>query len=128
MKKFIYVLSWIGTILFGVLTNVFLFVELRTLFAGDWKLSENPTMSCFAYLFRSIFFLLMLINAVMVIVRLINHQKLTLNGLIFNAALIGGAIFTISFYEWYFVIIILLANVITLLVRLKIEERKESQD
>ena len=128
MKKFGYILSWIGTVFFGILTNIFLFVELRTLFAGDWKLAENPTLGFFSYFFRSLFFLLMLFNAVMVIIRLINHQKITLNGLIFNASLIGGSIFTLIFYEWYFVIVIVLANIVTLAVRLKIEEKIEEKN
>lgn len=125
MKKIIYILSWIGTIFSLLISNVFAFVELRTLIAGDWKLAENPTMECFVFIFRSLFFLMMFFNAVHVIIRLVNHQKMSTNDLIFNAALLGASIFTLMFYEWFFVIILVVSNLITLLVRLKIEEKAE---
>ena len=50
------ILSFIGLGISILFSLVFAFIELRTLFAGDWSLFNSPVLGFFSYFFRSIFF------------------------------------------------------------------------
>ena len=127
MKKYVVIFSYIGVVFSFLLSNVFAFIELRALFAGDWKLYENPTLGLLGYIFRSLFYLAMLFNAVFVFIRLLNRQKLELGALIFNASLIAGSALGIMFYSWYISLIVVVVNIITLAIRVAIiQEKKEA--
>lgn len=118
MRLFRNILAFFALGLSTIVSLAFTFVELRPIFAGDFNLMEDPGLSIAGYLFRAFFYILMVVNAVLIAINIIKGNKLDLFGLIFNAALVTVAFVSLIFYEWYVSLAVILLNVSTLLIRI----------
>ena len=125
MKKLFAVLKCIGASLVGIIGLVFAFIEIRPLFAIDWKLMEIPAVSFIEYLLRAIFFLFMFINALKVFMCVIQQRGLSLSAIIFNGAIVAASAVTFLFYEWYISLILVILNSLTLVIRVFTKDKKE---
>ena len=114
------ILSFVGlgiAILFSV---VFAFIELRTLFAGDWSLFNSPVLGFFSYFFRSVFFLGMFSNtlALAMYVGLKEERERYLTLLIIGVGLFVGSFMGLFFYASFVALIIIAISVIPLVISL----------
>ena len=110
MKKFLTILKCAAAVFVGIIAIVFIFVELRPIFAGDFKLFESPVLAFFKYFFRAILYIFMLVNVVKVFYCAIKHRSVDLEGLIFNGMIVLATTLTFAFYEWYIALILLVLN------------------
>lgn len=78
---------------------VFAFIELRTLFAGDYSLFENPTLGLLAYLFRSIFFIGLITLSITIIIFILKKKEDYFGLLFISDGFIVGSIFGVMFYS-----------------------------
>ena len=130
------ILSYAALAISTIIAFVFIFIEIRPVFAGDFKLLENPALGVVSYLFRAIFYFLMIVNAILIVIDIIKKNKSELIYIIFNATLVGVSFLTLFFYDWYISLALALFNVFTLLIRLlninvkkkNVEEPKESEE
>ena len=127
MNKLFAVLKYIGATFVGVVGLVFAFIEIRPIFAGDWKLMEIPAISFIEYLLRAIFFLFMFINALKVFMCVMHQRGLSLSAIVFNGALIAASAITFIFYEWYISLILVVLNSLMLVIRVFIKEKLEQE-
>ena len=127
MKFFLAILKYIAAVLTGVIGLVFAFVEIRPLFAGDFKLMESPAASFIGYLFRGIFFLIMFINALKVFMCVLKGRGLSLSAIVFNGAIIAASAVSFLFYEWYIALLIVILNLLMLIVRIFTQEKQETE-
>ena len=128
MKKLFAVLKCIGASLVGVIGLVFAFIEIRPIFAGDWKLMESPAISFIEYLLRGVFFLFVFINALKVFMCVIQERGLSLSAIIFNGALIAASAITFFFYEWYISLILVVLNSLMLVLRVFIKDKEKDPE
>ena len=127
MKKFLTVLYCFVASLAGIISLVFAFIEIRPLFAGDWKLMEIPAVSFIEYLLRGIFFLFMFVNALKVFMCVIQQRGLSLSAIIFNGALIAASGVTFLFYEWYISLALVIVNALMMVIRVFTIDKKEQE-
>ena len=95
------IFCWIGIVLGVVLSLGLGFVEGRTLFAGDWKLAENPGLAATGYAMRLLYFLLLLAFCVVAIINEVSSFKLYPLMVLIPLALVIGAVASFFFYQWY---------------------------
>ena len=70
------IVSYIFLSLVGIVSLVFAFIELRCLSAGDFLLMNSPALSFLTYLFRGLFFLILLVFATYLFLALIKNKEL----------------------------------------------------
>lgn len=114
------ILSFIGlgiAILFSV---IFAFIELRTLFAGDWSLFNSSVLGFFSYFFRSVFFLGVLAVSVCLVmyIALKEEKERYLFILIVSGGLFVSAFMGLLFYTWFIALIIIIVSAIPVVVSL----------
>lgn len=112
------ILSFIGlglTILFGF---IFAFIELRTLFAGDYSLFNNPVLGFFAYFFRSVFFLGLIAESITLIIFISKKKEEFLSLLIISGGLFISAFMGLFFYAWFVAALIILISLFPVLISL----------
>ena len=112
------ILSFIGlgiTILFAF---IFAFIELRSLFAGDFVLFNNPAIGFFNYLFRGLFFLGLVALAVFLIIYIAKKKEGYLGLLILGGTLFVSSFFGLFFYTWYIALLIAVISLNPLLISL----------
>ena len=68
MNKLKSVLVFLGAGLAILVSFIFAFLELRSLFAGDFTLMNNSAMSFFVYLFKGLYFLSIIALAIFIII------------------------------------------------------------
>lgn len=123
------VLVYLGLAINIIIGIVFSFVEMRTLFAGDYVLFNNPVEGAFAYLFRSLYFLSVIALVIIVVVYRIKHKKNNLYLFVSTACVFAGALFSLLFYDYFVSLAIivptLLLSVITGFGFFKKEEVEE---
>ena len=120
------VLSFIGlgfTILFSL---IFAFIELRSLFAGDFVLFNNPAVGFFSYLFRGLFFLGLISLAVVLIIFINKNHEHYLCLLIISGSLFFSSCLGILFYAWFIALIVMVISLIPVVICL-INWLKEKQ-
>lgn len=127
MKKLFAVLKCVGASFVGIISLVFAFIEIRPLFAGDWKLMEVPAVSFIEYLLRAIFFLFMFVNALKAFLCVIKQRGLSLTAIIFNGAIIAASAVTFLFYEWYISLILVVLNSLMMVIRIFIKDEREQE-
>ena len=128
MKKFLSILKYIDCVFVGIIALVFTFVEIRPLFAGDFLLMESSGLAFIKYLFRTLFFLLMAVNAAKVFYCVFKKRNIDLEGIIFNATIIVAAAMTFMFYEWFVAAVILVLNLLLFIIRIFNERQKQNQE
>ena len=109
-----------------ILSTVFAVIELRTFFAGDYRLFNNTVTGGLAYLSRGLYFLS--IDALCIYIILFNVNKKPANIVLFSysACLFVGALFSLLFYEYYVsLVFILLTAILLTITSVSFFEKKE---
>ena len=117
MNKVLSILKYIACVFTGLIALIFAFVEIRPLFAGDFLLMESPALGFIKYLFRALFFLLVISNAIKVFYCVLKKREIDLKATIFNGAVLLGSSISFMFYEWYIALIILVFNILIFVLR-----------
>ena len=87
---------------------VFAFVELRSLFAGDFLLMNSPFLGALAYFLRGLYFLLIITLCVFIVLFRLNHKKICIILFASAIALFIGAFISLVFYDYYVSLVIIL--------------------
>lgn len=91
---------------------VFAFVELRSLFAGDFLLMNSPASSFVGYLFRGLFFLGLAGYIVYLFVSFIKNKGYSIACHIIAPALFICSVFSIFFYVQYIYLVVIIIALI----------------
>ena len=124
MKTFKNVLRYIGLAFYLLIAAIFAFIEIRSLFAGDFSLMNNQAVAFFSILFRGLYFLAMLVFGVIMIVFMVKKEKISPVLLAMNIALIIGALFSLLYFHLIVAIVLALFNLIGFAVILSLSLRK----
>ena len=108
MKILKAVLVYLGLAIASLVALVFAFVELRSLFAGDFLLMNSPFLGALAYFLRGLYFLLIITLCVFIVLFRLNHKKICI--ILFASAitLFIGAFISLVFYDYYVSLVIIL--------------------
>lgn len=107
-------------VLASLLSLIFAFVELRSMFATDFVLFNNAAAGFFGYLFRSLFFMGLIVFSIYMMVVYLKNKEIKYIYSLLACSLFFGSLFSLFFYTnfIYFVIIfITLLPVGTLFIR-----------
>ena len=99
-----------------IVAFAFAFIELRTLFAGDFKLFNNVFTGGLAYFSRGLYYLLIIALCVAIIVFNIKHKKICIILYAGAITLFVGALFSLSFYDYLIALPIILINLILVVI------------
>ena len=128
MKILKSILLYASSVLAGLVALVFAFLEIRAVFAGDIKLMENPVGIAFSYIFRFVFYALMLTSVVLLIIRYIKKKPFDLLDMLFNAALIGGSFLSLLYYDWFISLVLAVLNIFLFMDRLFILPKEVKEE
>lgn len=106
------ILVYLGVAIASLISLVFAFVELRSLFAGDFLILNNPFLGALAYLLRGLYFLLIIALCVFIILFRTHKKKICI--ILFGAAisLLIGALLSLIFYDYYISLVIIFITLI----------------
>ena len=110
------VLFYLGTGFVSLIAFLFSFIEIRSIFAGDFTLFNSAATGFFAYLFRGLFFLSTLAFAVVLIVYKAKHIKIDLFLFIISCGLLGGSFISFAFYHFIVGLAVVVINLILLII------------
>ena len=108
MKILKAVLVYLGLAIVSLVALVFAFVELRSLFAGDFLLMNSPFLGALAYFLRGLYFLLIITLCVFIVLFRLNHKKICIILFASAIALFIGAFISLVFYDYYVSLVIIL--------------------
>lgn len=92
------IISYFFLIVVALLSLVFAFVELRSLFAGDFSLFNSPSLGFFQYLFRGLFFVSLSGYSIYLFIYFLRNKILGFGHYVVAGALLVSSLFTIFFY------------------------------
>ncbi len=95
------IVSYIFLVIVALLSLVFAFVELRSLFAGDFTLFNSIALGFCQYLFRGLFFVSLSGYCIYLLVYFLRNKILGFGHYVIAGALLVCSIFTIFFYVLY---------------------------
>ena len=124
------ILSFIGLGISILFSLVFAFIELRTLFAGDWSLFNSPVLGFFTYFCRSVFFLGVLAVSVCLIMYIVlkEERERYLFTLIVSGGLFIASFMSLLFYVWFIGLLIVFISLIPLVISLlRFLKKKETE-
>ena len=101
-------LVYLGLAIASLVALVFAFVELRSLFAGDFLLMNSPFLGALAYFLRGLYFLLIITLCVFIVLFRLNHKKICIILFASAIALFIGAFISLVFYDYYVSLVIIL--------------------
>ena len=114
------IISYFFLIVVALLSLVFAFVELRSLFAGDFALFNSSALGFFQYLFRGLFFLFVSGYCIYLFIYFLNNKILGFGHYVIAGALLVSSLFTIFFYVLnVYLACIALAVIPTIIVALR---------
>ena len=116
MIKLQRIMSYVFLVLVGLIATIFAFIEIRSIFAGDFTLMQNPTSSVFGYIARSIFYLAMIANVVVLFVFKKKEKKTNNILLALSISLALASIPLFFFYMLLVAFLVLLLNIIVLAI------------
>ena len=110
------ILVYLGLAIASLVALVFAFVELRSLFAGDFLLFNNPFLGALAYLLRGLYFLLIITLCVFIVLFRVHKKKICI--ILFAAAisLLIGAFLSLIFYDYYVSLVIIFITLILMAI------------
>ena len=91
---------------------VFAFVELRSLFAGDFLLMNSPALSFMGYLFRGLFFLTLVVYIIYLFISFIKNKGYSIACHIIAPSLFIASIFSLFFYVQYIYLAVIIIALI----------------
>ena len=95
------IISYFFLIVVALLSLVFAFVELRSLFAGDFLLFNSPALGFCQYLFRGLFFVSISGYCIYLFIYFLRNKILGFGHYVVTGALLVSSIFTVFFYVLY---------------------------
>ncbi len=95
------IVSYFFLVVVALLSIVFAFVELRSLFAGDFALFNSVALGFCQYLFRGLFFVSLSGYCIYLLVYFLRNKILGFGHYVIAGALLVCSIFTIFFYVLY---------------------------
>ena len=95
------IISYFFLIVVALLSLVFAFVELRSLFAGDFLLFNSPALGFCQYLFRGLFFVSISGYCIYLFIYFLRNKILGFGHYVVAGALLVCSIFTVFFYVLY---------------------------
>ena len=95
------IISYFFLIVVALLSLVFAFVELRSLFAGDFLLFNSPALGFCQYLFRGLFFVSISGYCIYLFIYFLRNKILGFGHYVVAGALLICSVFTIFFYVLY---------------------------
>ena len=112
MKILKAVLTYFGLVIASLIGMLFAFVELRSLFAGDFLLMNSPFLGALGYFLRGLYFLLIITLSVFIVLFRTHNKKICI--ILFAAAvsLLAGALLSLLFYDYFVSIVIIVASFI----------------
>ena len=108
----------INIVLLGItiiLSIVLAFIELRSLFAGDYSLFNNPAAGFVGYLFRGLYFVIILVFSIFLLIIYLTNKEMKFIYYFIGMLLLIGSLFTVFFYSTYIYFLVIL---ITLLMNI----------
>ena len=108
----------INIVLLGItiiLSIVFSFIELRSLIAGDYSLFNNPLAGFVGYLFRGLYFAIILAFSIFLLIIYLTNKEMKFIYYFIGMLLLIGSLFTVFFYSTYIYFLVIL---ITLLMNI----------
>ena len=116
MKLVKSILIYVGLGLSSILATVFAFVELRSLFAGDFLLFNIPFVGAMSYLFRGLYYLFIIALCVFIVLFRTHHKKICIILFATSVALFIGAGISFIFYDYYISLVVVLITLIPLVI------------
>ena len=112
MRIFKTILVYFGLSIASLVALVFSLVELRSLFAGDFFLFNNPFLGALAYLLRGLYFLLIITLCVFIVLFRTHNKKICI--ILFGAAISSliGAFLSLIFYDYFVSLALIFINLI----------------
>ncbi len=98
-----------------LLAIVFSFIELRSLIAGDYSLFNNPAEGFVGYLFRGLYFVIILVFFIFLLIIYLTNKEMKFIYYFIGMLLLIGSLFTVFFYSTYIYFLVIL---ITLLMNI----------
>lgn len=98
-----------------ILSIVLAFIELRSLFAGDYSLFNNPATGFVGYLFRGLYFVIILVFSIFLLIIYLTNKEMKFIYYFIGMLLLIGSLFTVFFYSTYIYFLVIL---ITLLMNI----------
>ena len=122
------ILTYLGLALVSIVGLVFAFVELRSLFAGDFSLFNNPATAFVKYFFRGLYYLSLAGVSIVTIIYLIKRKETNVYLATFSAAILISSGFTVMFYVYYIAIAIVVMALILFGINYLYLPKKETND
>lgn len=122
------ILVYLGVAIASLIALVFAFIELRSLFAGDFLLFNNPFLGAMAYILRGLYFLLIITLCVFIVLFRIHNKKICI--ILFAAAISSliGAFLSLIFYDFIVSLVIIVINGILVVITSVGFFKKEKQE
>ena len=95
------IISYFFLVIVALISLVFAFVELRSLFAGDFTLFNSVALGFMQYLFRGLFFTTLSSYCIYLLIYFLKNKILGFGHYVIAGALLVCSIFTIFFYVLY---------------------------
>ena len=112
MKILKAVLTYFGLAIASLIGMLFAFVELRSLFAGDFLLMNSPFLGALGYFLRGLYFLLIITLSVFIVLFRTHNKKICIILLAVAISLLVGALLSLMFYDYYVSLVIIAASLI----------------
>lgn len=106
------ILVYLGLAIAFLVALVFAFVELRSLFAGDFLLMNSPFLGALAYFLRGLYFLLIITLCVFIVLFRVHQKKICIILFAASISLLIGALLSLIFYEYFVSLVIVLITLI----------------
>ena len=112
MKTFKSILMYVGLSLTALIAFVFMFLEMRSLFAGDFTLMENELLGFLTYLFKGLYFLSIVALAVSILIFKIRSKKICIILFMSSIGLLIGSFITFIYFVYFISFVIVFINAI----------------
>ena len=128
MKILKSVLVYLGLSLASLIALIFAFLELRSLFAGDFLLFNNAFLGALAYFLRGLYYLLIIALCVFIVLFRTHHKKICIILFAASISLLIGAFITLMFYDYYISLVVILITAILVVITSLGFFKKEDQE
>lgn len=110
------VLVYVGLGLASIVAFVFMFLEWRSLFAGDHLLFNNAFLGGLAYFLRGLYYLLIIALAVFIVLFRTHNKKICIILFAASISLLIGAFLTLIFYDYFVALVVIVINLIHVVI------------
>ena len=122
------VLVYVGLGLASIVVFVFMFLEWRSLFAGDHLLFNNAFLGGLAYFLRGLYYFLIIALAVFIVLFRTHNKKICIILFAASISLLIGAFLTLIFYDYFVALVVIAINLIHVVITSIGFFKKEAQE